>query len=552
MVLVRPAARPGGRGRGGGTLVGAVPVTQRPFTDRVEVLGVAKGQQSVTLTSNQAEMVTGVHFKPGQKVTKGQVLLDLKADEEDAQIMQAQATVNQAKAGRAIAGRPWPIAGVAPRASAEQYTAAYGRPLRPTSSAAQARRSDRVIRAPFAGTVGLSDIAPGALISPGTAIATLDDTSVIHVDFDVPDRFLPIIREGMPIQARPDAYPDLIQGGVIARIDTRIDERTRAVKARAEFKNGDGKLKPGMLMRVGIERGNRMSLSVPESAIQFSADNSFVYVVNPSAAQPGQGGQGQGGQAPGQGGQRQGGQPQGQPAAAAPSAPGAQRGPGQLAQGPQGGPGGGSGRGPGGGPAGAGAPRVAAPPCSAILNAADSRIGPAGRRRLVGLARLDAPAKAVATMRRRPLRPARRAAGRPGGGRGGNGRPGQAEQRPVLAGLIENGYVEIKDGLRPGEIVVADGLNKLQPGQPVNYCAAVLPVVGGPTGGSGRQGARGGGRPGRSPRRSCGRDAGGAGSPDARPSANAPWRFRASGWTIGRRKPPGPSGRIGRPRGWSV
>src|SRR5690349_21660694 len=65
---------PGGRGRGG-TLVGAVPVTQRPFTDRVEVLGVAKGRESVTLTSNQAEMVTAVRFKPGQRVSKGQVLL---------------------------------------------------------------------------------------------------------------------------------------------------------------------------------------------------------------------------------------------------------------------------------------------------------------------------------------------------------------------------------------------------------------------------------------------------------------------------------------------
>src|SRR5204862_6091538 len=175
----------------------------------------------------------------------------LKADEEEAQIMQTTAVLNQAKSD---AERWGDLAerGFAPKATAEQYRAAY-QTAQANLRAAQARRSDRVIRAPFSGVVGLSDIAPGALISPGTAIATLDDTSVMHVDFDVPDRFLPVIREGMPIQARPDAYPDLIQGGVIARIDTRIDERTRAVKARAEFKNTAGRLKPGMLMRVGIE-----------------------------------------------------------------------------------------------------------------------------------------------------------------------------------------------------------------------------------------------------------------------------------------------------------
>ena len=67
-----------------------------------------------------------------------------------------------------------------------------------------------------------------------------------------------------------------------------------------------------------------------------------------------------------------------------------------------------------------------------------------------------------------------------------------AEQRPVLAGLIENGFVEIKEGLRPGEIVVADGLNRLQPGQPVTWCMAdgSQPTAGAT--GRGTPGGRGG------------------------------------------------------------
>jgi membrane fusion protein, multidrug efflux system len=401
-----------GGGRGGASLVSGVPVSQRPFADRVEVLGVAKGRESVTLTSNNSEMVTAVRFRPGQRVSKGQVLLELKVDEEDAQILQAQSTVAQAKSDadrwKTLADR-----GVAPRATAEQYQSAY-RNAQALLSAAQARRGDRVIRAPFSGIVGLSDVAPGMLISPGTAIATLDDTSVIRVDFDVPDRFLSIIHEGMPITAKTDAYPDQVHSGVIARIDTRVDERTRAVKARAEFRNDGGKLKPGMLMRVGVERGNRLSLAVPESAVQYSSDQSFVYVIN--ARDEGAA-----------------------PAAAAPA-------PSRAAS---------TGR-PGGG----------APLCSSILAAAGAQQGRGAGQPAAAAPQGKAPGAA------QPGGPGGGGAGVPGGrrGGGGGGRPATAEQRPILAGLIENGFVEIKEGLRPGEFVVADGLNRLQPGQPVTWC----------------------------------------------------------------------------------
>ena len=89
-----PAA--GGAGGGGrATAVTQVVVQPRPFTDRIEVLGVAKGRQSVTLTSNTAELITAVHFSDGQVVSKGQVLVELKADQEAAGIAEAQAQLAQ-------------------------------------------------------------------------------------------------------------------------------------------------------------------------------------------------------------------------------------------------------------------------------------------------------------------------------------------------------------------------------------------------------------------------------------------------------------------------
>ena len=244
------------RVRGGpdrGTVVTPAVVAQRSFTDHIEVLGVAKGRQSVTITSNTTELVTGVHFKDGEAVRKGQVLVDLKATEQDAGVIQSQAALDLAKLDcdrwQALADR-----GIAPKATADQYRIAYEQ-AKANLTAARSRRSDRVIRAPFSGVVGLSDIAPGALINPGAPVATLDDIAVIRVDFDIPDRYLPELKQGLSITARADAYPNETFQGVIAQLDTRIDEKTRAIKARAEFPNTGGRLKPGMLMRVSIDQG---------------------------------------------------------------------------------------------------------------------------------------------------------------------------------------------------------------------------------------------------------------------------------------------------------
>jgi membrane fusion protein (multidrug efflux system) len=399
------AGGPGGPGgRGGGAVVSPAIVSQRIFTDRLDVQGVAKGRQSVTLTATGGQVVDKVLFKSGDRVRKGQVLLELRKDAEDAAISQAQASVDLAKS-TADRWNKLAAQGLAPAATAEQYQSAYIT-SKATMDAAKARLQDRVISAPFAGMVGLSDIAPGALISPGTAIVTLDDTSVITVDIDVPDRNLSFIKEGVGIDATSDSYPGEHYAGRIAKIDTRIDERSRSFKARAELPNPGGRLKPGMLLHVGIDRGTHQGLAAPESAVQYSAGQASVYMI---VARGGNGANG----APG-GNAR----PAGQPAAGAPA-----------------------GAAPGGAPGAA---------------------GPGG--------------------------------GRPGGGGGGF----VALQRPIVAGIDECGFVEVKDGLVLGDRIVADGLNKLTPNQPITL------------GGFGRGGGRGGPAAGPGGARGPGQPGGGA------------------------------------------
>ncbi|MDB5417914.1 MAG: secretion protein HlyD [Phenylobacterium sp.] len=271
------AGRGGGGGFGGPTIVSAAVVQPRIFQDDLEVLGVAKGRRSVTLTAATTQLIDKVRFSDGQSVRQGAVLVELKTTEQDAGIAQSQAKLVQAEREyqrwKTLADK-----GFASHSAVDQYQAGW-LSAKADLDAAKARQADRMIRAPFSGVVGLSDVSAGALVSPGAPIVTLDDLSAVRVDFQVPEQSLAQIHEGQTIDASVQAYPGQKIRGRIQHIDTRVDERTRAVTARAEFPNPDRRLKPGMLIRVSISRGQRQALAAPESAVSVQGDSAFVYVI---------------------------------------------------------------------------------------------------------------------------------------------------------------------------------------------------------------------------------------------------------------------------------
>jgi len=283
-----PAAGGGRGGPGGrGQTVEAAVVATRPFSDQINVLGVARGRRSVNITSNSSELITRVLFTDGQRVGAGTPLVQLQAREEEAGIIEARAQVGLAEKQyeryAALGER-----GFAPRMMVEQYEAEL-ETARASLQAAQARQGDRSIRAPFSGVLGLSSVTPGTLINPGAVITTLDDIDTIRVDFPVPERYINVLRAGLPITATADAFGDQPFEGRIALVDTRINEQTRAVIARAEFPNPGARLRPGMLVRVAVQEGQRQSIAVPEAAIQYEGDGAFVYRIaageNSSTAQ---------------------------------------------------------------------------------------------------------------------------------------------------------------------------------------------------------------------------------------------------------------------------
>lgn len=267
---------PGGGG-GRGQAVSEAVVAVRPFSDEIRVLGVARGRRSVNVTSATSQLITRVLFTDGQRVAAGAPLVELQANEQDAGVIEARARVEQAERAyeryRQLAER-----GVAPRVMAEDAETALAT-ARASLAAAQARLGDRVIRAPFAGVIGLTSVTPGTYVSPGAVIATLDDTDVVRVDFPVPERYLGVLRTGTPLTATIDAYGDEPFSGRIALIDTRVNEQTRSVTARAEIPNPGGRIRPGMAVRVAIQEGQRTSIAAPEAAVQYEGAGAFVYRI---------------------------------------------------------------------------------------------------------------------------------------------------------------------------------------------------------------------------------------------------------------------------------
>jgi membrane fusion protein (multidrug efflux system) len=134
--------------------------------------------------------------------------------------------------------------------------------------------------APFPGRIGIRRVSPGALIVPNDPIVTLDDISIVKLDFQIPERNLSDIEVGQEITARTDAFPDRVFFGSVSLVDTRVDRVTRAVSARALIPNDDRALKPGMFLLVELGVDERLNtVLIPEQAVVSDGTSNYVYVV---------------------------------------------------------------------------------------------------------------------------------------------------------------------------------------------------------------------------------------------------------------------------------
>ncbi|HEV7607605.1 MAG TPA: efflux RND transporter periplasmic adaptor subunit [Steroidobacteraceae bacterium] len=271
------ASQGGGSRSSAPAAVTLAPVRAERVSQKLEALGNARANESVDISTKISNIVTAVRFRDGERVKRGQVLVQLDDAQARADVAAAQATLTESES-QYNRSRELMNTQALSKSSFDQLEGT----LKANSArlgAATARLEDTVIRAPFSGRVGLRRVSVGTLISPGDVITTLDDTSVIKLDFSVPENFLASLREGLSIRAHAPAFPGRSFAGTVASIDSRVDMTTRSVTVRALLANEDGMLKPGMFLNVTLANDERDALVIPEEALTPEAERQYVFVV---------------------------------------------------------------------------------------------------------------------------------------------------------------------------------------------------------------------------------------------------------------------------------
>jgi membrane fusion protein (multidrug efflux system) len=249
----------------------------KPMGVEIEAVGTARANESVEITSKSSNKVTAIRFEEGEFVKRGQVLVQLDSAEERAALAEAEAALadseSQYRRSRDLFAQQ-----ALSQAQLDQIEATL-KANRARVQAAKARLDDTVIYAGFDGRTGFRRVSIGSLVSPGTVITTLDDTSIIKLDFTVPETYLFLLERGLAVSARAPGLPDRTFQGKITNLDSRVDPVTRSIAVRAEIPNPDGVLRPGMFMTVHLQGNVVPTLLVPESAIVPEQGSAYVFVV---------------------------------------------------------------------------------------------------------------------------------------------------------------------------------------------------------------------------------------------------------------------------------
>lgn len=271
------AAAPGGQPTG----VIVERVGQQRISDRMEALGTLQANETVRITANVSDTISRVNFDDGQAVAAGDVLVELTDAEEAALLVEAESLADEAKRQFERIER-LRVQNNAAESLLDERRREW-RTAEARLEAVRSRLNDRLITAPFSGHVGLRQVSPGALVSPGDVITTLVDDSRMKLDFTIPALYLTTVRRGTPIEASSPVFPNRSFAGEVTSVDSTVDPVTRSITVRAIIPNEQRDLVPGMLMTLNLLRNEREAIVISEEAIVPRGANTYVLVVNMSA-----------------------------------------------------------------------------------------------------------------------------------------------------------------------------------------------------------------------------------------------------------------------------
>ncbi len=267
-------ARPSGQAAVG-VVVGEV--VYQAERSRVEAVGTARARSTADIFPENGGEVISVEAGAGDRVEAGATLVRLDDREERIAARLAEVSVAEAEQLLARYRRIEDSGAVSASQIDEARTALDAARLE--LEQAELALSQRTVRAPFAGHVGILDVDPGQRVTTQTALARLDDRSVLFVDFNAPEQVFGNVKSGEAVNATPFADAATVREARIVAVDTRIDATRRSFRIRTEIDNADDALRPGMSFSVGFDIMGQRQPTVPETAILWGSDGSYVWRV---------------------------------------------------------------------------------------------------------------------------------------------------------------------------------------------------------------------------------------------------------------------------------
>jgi membrane fusion protein (multidrug efflux system) len=282
------AAKGGPPGAGGAppqaVTVEAVKVAVMPMPQSITAVGSVRSDESVTLRPEVAGRIAEIRFKEGQQVVKGVVLVKLDDSVTGADAEQARANLWLAKSKSERAAELHQKGFV----SAQAKDDAEGglRVAQATLQSAEARLAKMEIRAPFSGIIGLRQVSVGDYVKDGQDMVNLEAIDSLKVDFRVPETFLRQVQVGQSMQLTLDAIPGKTYDGKVLAINPLVDAAGRSIVVRAQIRNTNAALRPGMFARVRLLTDAKAdSMVVPEQALVPQGEDQFVFKVVDGRAQ---------------------------------------------------------------------------------------------------------------------------------------------------------------------------------------------------------------------------------------------------------------------------
>jgi membrane fusion protein (multidrug efflux system) len=280
------AAAPGGPATKGGPGAGAQAATPvetasveaMRLPQSITAVGSLRSDESVTLRPEVAGRIATIQFQEGHRVAKGTTLIRLDAAINQAELQQARANhvLAKSKFDRAVDLSKSNFISSQARDEAENNLKVAEASLQ----LVEARLAKMEIKAPFAGIIGLRSVSIGDYVKEGADLVNLESIDPLKVDFRVPEVYLRQVQSGQPLEITLDAYPNKTFEGRVLAVNPLLDAAGRSVVIRAQVKNQDASLRPGMFARVRlITKDAAEALVVPEQALVPQGSEQFLFKV---------------------------------------------------------------------------------------------------------------------------------------------------------------------------------------------------------------------------------------------------------------------------------